>query len=87
MTLSRKTLLSTPIAPTVNFASATARRLEAALLESEEQNLVGKMNAGKLNENVKHPSQLILRLNRFLAPNYAEDLLTLHANSSLVPAS
>ena len=82
MTLARSTLWSTPVLDPVASPTAVASVL-ARLAESERSNVVVKRNAGRLNENVKHPLDLIAAVNRLLAPEHATALLTLHANSTL----
>jgi hypothetical protein len=78
----------------INITSSTLRSLPipeltnepdlvAALEESEEKNLVVKMNAGKSNENVKHSVGLMARLNRFVVPEFAAPILDVHANSHI----
>jgi hypothetical protein len=42
-----------------------------------------RFNSGRENENVKHPLELVLEINRLLAPEYAESLIRLHENSYL----
>jgi len=83
MTLSRATLLSTPLLTGVNVDTRTASRLIQRLEESESSNLVIKLNSGKGNENIKHSRELIHDINRLLVPAYADALLQLHSNSSL----
>jgi len=83
MTLSRQSLLSVPLDETTSVTSARSRTLIAALQKSEIDNLVGKMNAGKNNENVKHPLALIQRVTEYLAPTYGDRLIRLHQSSSL----
>jgi hypothetical protein len=79
MTLSLQTLKTLPLIP-VTASSSTVTRIET----SEVVNLVTKANAGKLNENVKHPQQLVSKINTLLFPNdtvLTEHLLSLHKNS------
>jgi hypothetical protein len=54
-----------------------------ALEESERENLVVKRNAGRPNENVKHPWRLLRLLNQAVAPDDVDALLATHANSHL----
>lgn len=61
--------------------------LVALLEQSEADNVVVKVNAGKPNENVKHPWSLIRTLNAALYPRFAEDLIAQHTNSHLGAAS
>lgn len=83
MTLSQHTLLSTPIPPQIDCNSDEVKFLLEQLRHSEALNLVTKMNAGRPNENVKHPLELIDRLNTLLLPTYRHKLISLHSNSSL----
>ncbi|MFC5788604.1 hypothetical protein EDM22_03950 [Agromyces tardus] len=77
ITLNRGVLRSVPI-PDNLAPSAT---LTAALLESEGSNIVVKRNAGRDHQNVKHQPDLILRLNAYVAPGFAEELLRVHSNT------
>ncbi len=83
MTLSRETLMSMPLQTSLDVRSDEANRLVKALRSSEKRNLVVKVNAGKPNENVKHPLSLIHRLNTFIASGDEDRLLDLHKNSVL----
>jgi type I restriction-modification system DNA methylase subunit len=66
LSLTRKTLLSLPW---VDFDYN--QDIINALIESEQINKVYKKNAGKLQENIKHPKELIMRLNHlFLDKNF-----------------
>jgi hypothetical protein len=76
MTLSRETLLSLPIP---EFEAQP--RLVEELERSEATNKVFKLNAGATQENVKHPLNLVMKLNMAVAPQYAERLLITHENS------
>ena len=76
MTVSEETLLSLPV-PDFEVDMDLVRVLE----ESEVSNKVYKLNAGARQENVKHPLDLILRLNDLVAPDYAHQLLLTHENS------
>lgn len=77
MTLSGATLFSLPVLDSITVDDALVKRLE----QSEQDNLVVKLNAGKPNENIKHPMDLIADLNSHLVPNYAVELLKTHRNS------
>lgn len=78
VTLPRRVLMSVPVP-----ARATTER-DAVLLSrirtSEEENLVTKLNAGRENENVKHPQDLVDALNRAVLPS-VPNLHLLYANS------
>lgn len=78
ITVSRATLASVP----VPIAGAPTDLL-AALAASEQENVVVKQNAGRRNENVKHPWPLLRRLNALVAPGFVDALLATHANSNL----
>ena len=55
----------------------------AALEKSEKTNKVYKQNAGAAQENVKHPKDLMIRVNQAVIADYADLLITLHENSEL----
>lgn len=76
MTLSLETLSSLPV-PDFN----TDQTLVEELTLSEIENKVYKQNGGSAQENVKHPVELINRLNCLVLPEYAGLLLTTHQNS------
>lgn len=79
MTLSLDTLLTLPL-----FNDPTEDPgLTLELENSESANLVVKVNAGKPNENVKHPVELLHKLNRHYFPNDYTELLKTHDNSVL----
>jgi hypothetical protein len=78
ITVSRTILLSVPV-PIGDADPALVAALEA----SEAENLVVKRNAGRPNENVKHPWRLLRMLNQAVAPDDVDDLLATHANSHL----
>lgn len=78
MTISQKTLLSLPVFKTNKNATALIHKLE----QSEQSNLVTKLNAGKNNENVKHSKSLIEELNNHIIGEYHSKLLIkLHNNT------
>jgi hypothetical protein len=78
MTLSQETLLSLPM-PKFNVN----KNLILKLQESEKSSKVYKKNAGVSQENVKHPLELVLKLNQTVAPKFADKLLKLHGNSDI----
>lgn len=78
MTISLKTIQTLPI-PDFTVSDELIGLLE----ESENTNVVVKMNAGKPNENVKHPVELVQKLNALVAPEYADPLFATHKNSCL----
>lgn len=79
MTLSLLTLETLPIIDSWTGDADLAQQLK----ESEQENLVCKMNAGKPNENVKHDLGLIAKINETVCPEYADALLHTHKNSYL----
>lgn len=81
MTLSQETISSVPL---LDFE--VDEKIIAALKRSEKINRVYKMNAGAPQENVKHPVDLLDRLNRIVKPEHAELLISLHQNSELKSA-
>jgi predicted RNA methylase len=83
ITVSRSILLSVPV-PIAAPDPALVAELEA----SEVDNVVVKRNAGRPNENVKHPWRLLRMLNQAVAPDDVDALIATHANSHLgIPAS
>jgi len=80
VTLPRRVLLSVPIPSTVTVQP----RLIAQLLDSESANLVTKLNAGRENENVKHPRSLVRDLNNAVLPGNPDPGIL--SASSMFPA-
>jgi hypothetical protein len=78
MTLSFETIYSLPL---VKFE--IDNDLVEVLKKSEKENLVYKMNAGSVQENVKHETDLVARLNTHILPEFAQELLLTHTNSEL----
>lgn len=76
MTISLKTIQTLPVPDFV-----VSDDLIALLEASENENVVIKMNAGKPNENVKHPVELVQKLNALVAPQYAGQVFDTHKNS------
>jgi tRNA1(Val) A37 N6-methylase TrmN6 len=78
MTLSLQTITSLPL---LKF------RMNIDLLnelsKSETKSKVYKQNAGALQENVKHPKELISKLNKVVIPEFAGELIKLHGNSDI----
>lgn len=70
LSLTKKTLLSLPW---INFDYD--QELINKILVSENNNRVYKKNAGKLQENIKHPKELLIELNSCFLQ---EDLIKLH---------
>ncbi len=83
ITVSKTILASVPVPP--DPAGAVEPALVAALELSEAENIVVKRNAGRPNENVKHPWRLLRDLNRAVAPDFVDALLATHANSHVSP--
>jgi len=79
MTLSLETLKSMPLP-----RFAIDLHLVDELETSEKVNRVYKRNAGVDQENVKHPAELIDKLNCVVIPEYRERLLATHQNTELV---
>ena len=77
MTISEKTLLSLPIPENLSVDKGIIKSLET----SETENKVFKMNAGKLNGNVKHSFELIKKINNLMFPQFADNLVRVHNNS------
>jgi hypothetical protein len=80
VTLPRRVLLSVPIPSKVTVQP----EFIAQLLASESANLVTKLNAGRENENVKHPPSFVRSLNKEVLPD-SPDLAIISA-SSMFPA-
>ncbi|WP_185714927.1 N-6 DNA methylase [Gulosibacter macacae] len=80
VTLPRRVLMSTPI-PQFELSRETVE----ALWVSEAMNVVVKQNSGRMNENVKHSTELVSQLNT-LTMSGASHLKLLYA-SSMFPLS
>lgn len=78
ITVSKSTLVTVPVPIGEPPAS-----LVTALERSERENVVIKRNAGRPNENIKHPWRLLRELNTAVAPDFVDALLATHANSHL----
>ena len=78
MTLSMETIKSIPL---LDFPLDD--NLVKELEESEKANKVFKKNAGVEQENVKHPKELVIKINELVAPAYAEKLIVTAENSEL----
>jgi hypothetical protein len=79
MTISSTTIETLPVLEGLELHADLVSLLE----ESEAVNLVCKMNAGKPNENVKHPVELLSKVNTAIAPEYVDELLKTHRNTYL----
>ena len=79
MTLSFETIKSLPL-----LEFEINKKLVNKLVKSETSNVVFKMNAGALQENVKHDTALIKELNELVAPQYSKLLILTHENSDLI---
>lgn len=64
VTLPRRVLMSTPVPAGLQVDAELVARLQ----ESESLNLVSKLNAGRENENVRHPEELIQVLDKRVLP-------------------
>ena len=78
MTLSLETLSSLPL-----LEIKVNDKLVEELRSSESNSKVYKKNAGSMQENVKHPLKLLSKVNKWLLPEYFEDLTKLHRNSDI----
>ena len=78
MTISLKTIQTLPV-PNFDVDEEAIALLE----KSEAENVVIKMNAGKPNENVKHPVSLVQSLNALVALEYEAALFDTHKNTCL----
>lgn len=78
MTLSLRTLESLPL-----IDIKPNEELTADLEASEKANKVYKLNAGKMQENVKHPFDLIQSVTEYVAPLNSAFLCATHSNSDL----
>lgn len=54
------------------------------LVESEKVNKVVKLNAGSSQENVRHPRELVEKVNTLVAPKFRDALILTHDNSELL---
>ena len=78
VTLPRRVLHSVPIPKISGIDASIVERIR----HSEEVNTVTKLNAGRRNENVKHPPELVDELNRMVIPDgVAYDFDILYSNS------
>lgn len=77
VTLPRRVLKTTPVPGNLAVDTTLITRLE----RSEASNLVTKLNAGKLNENVKHPQELVRDLNEHVLGERLQDLSLLYTNN------
>lgn len=83
MSLSKDNLVSLPLIENLNVDDNEIVSLIDKLENSEKINKVVKMNAGKANENIKHPFDLIDSLNKkILSDNeLIENIVKSHKNS------
>jgi len=80
ITLPLRVLLSTPLPAGLRATRALVKELE----DSEESNIVTKLNAGRQNENVRRPRELVDRVDKMLlgrtkydfGPVYAADMFS-----------
>ena len=78
MSISDNTIKTMPI-PKIRVREEIIKEIE----QSEQDNKVEKLNAGQVNENIKHPKELVLKLNNIITPHYAQKLYDTHRNSVL----
>jgi hypothetical protein len=78
MTLSLETLYSMPL-----VECSVDENIISELEKSEESNKIYKMNAGIVQENIKHPIKLISKVNNYVFPKYSDRLTETHSNSEL----
>lgn len=83
MTLSQEVLNSLPLIDNLNISNFKIKSLIEKLEKSEKENKVVKVNAGKNNENIKHPLSLINSINKVLISDtvLVENILKTHNNS------
>lgn len=79
MTLGFETIKTLPLIGNWDFNPGGS--LVSDLERSETENLMVKMNAGKPNENVKHPETLLQRLNEHYFHGFVDALGEMHWNS------
>ncbi|MCU9969475.1 N-6 DNA methylase [Mobiluncus mulieris] len=85
VTLPRRVLLGTPI-PVESPLSPEVRQAARVLEDTETQHLVTKLNAGKINENVKRPPALVERLNTLVFAPVATAAHPVAADAAAPPA-
>lgn len=76
ITLPLRTLLSTPLPPELEAPPRLVRRLQ----ESEESSVVTKLNAGRQNENVRRPRDLVDAIDRILLRDIEYDFNRVYAS-------
>lgn len=81
VTLTSRILLSVPMPEILSIEPMVLKRL----CESERENLVFKLNAGRVNQNVKHSPELVSTLNKIVLP--AEVDLDLLYSNNMFPLS
>jgi len=84
VTLPRRVLMGTPV-PLVALYEQPFIDLVQELQDTEEASLTRKLNAGKINENVKRDPDLVKRLNEALL-GVSYDLHTLYTEDMAAPA-
>mgnify|MGYP004656527685 CR=1 FL=1 len=78
MTLALETIESLPI---YNYSPDT--KIIALLEKSETENKVYKVNCGRVQENIKHPLEILNYVNENVVPDYSDKFLNVHLNSEL----
>lgn len=81
ITLPLRTLLSTPVPATLKATRAIVRRLEA----TEESGVVTKLNAGRQNENVRRPRELVDSIDASLLAGLDFDFARVYAPDMFAP--
>ena len=76
ITLPLRTLLSTPVPPALAAPETIIRLLE----ESEETGMVTKLNAGRQNENVRRPRELVDAIDAFLLCDVSFDFTRVYSS-------
>lgn len=82
ITLPLRTLLSTPVPSTLKAAKAVVKRLE----DSEESGVVTKLNAGRQNENVRRPRDLVEVIDASLLTNIEYDFGQVYSSDMFAPS-
>jgi len=83
VTLPLRTLLSLPVPSSLEVSDAVVNQLEI----SESENVVVKLNAGRLNENIRHPRDLVEELDILLFGEYAASVFDAVYSPDLFSAS
>ena len=95
ITLQKRTLASLPLPPLLGEVSAGRPDLLAELESSDSRDIQLKLNAGRINENVKRPRDLVEEIDRSLlagldfdfARVFVPDLFAQGSPTPALPAS